>query len=488
MIKKMVEKCARCGVNQNEIKVYDAIYEGMMSCLCERCSIIENIPIIKKPNTAQLKESEESIKVHNRMKTISGIRDSNQPPETFFKEDRLTELEQNPERELPEEKQLNLIEHFHWMVMKNRRRKGLSQEQLATALGESEIAIQMIENNKLPENAETLIRKLEQFFQIKIRKLTEMEKYLEHKNQKQNQEPILLDEHGIELDTIPEPEQVIIEPEEEQEETNALESYEQSRELERIKRIQEEKERAKNKEDEEDIFKEEYYPIVRKKQVQEQTLEINNNANTINNRDKNLSANDILTKELDEVSSESTQQPSQQHQQPHQTQHQQPHQTQPHQTQTQTQPQPLQQPKDFNLKKSDLSKVTINQLKDIHRRKVEVTRQERVEEQRKIEERQRILEAMRERDRMKQERERQQKIIEQQRTEQDKRSLIEERKQELQRIKKRESDEIDQYLGGSELLNKNNNQNNQNNNQNQQSNHQNLEDRDSIQEFDDELI
>jgi len=46
-----------------------------MSSLCERCSIIENIPIIKKPNASQLKESENTVKVFDRMKQLSGIRD-----------------------------------------------------------------------------------------------------------------------------------------------------------------------------------------------------------------------------------------------------------------------------------------------------------------------------------------------------------------------------------------------------------------------------
>ena len=41
----MVERCARCNVNEDEVRLFDAIYEGRMSSLCERCSIIENIPI-----------------------------------------------------------------------------------------------------------------------------------------------------------------------------------------------------------------------------------------------------------------------------------------------------------------------------------------------------------------------------------------------------------------------------------------------------------
>jgi len=392
-----MERCARCDVSENEVRLFDAIYEGRMSCLCERCSIIENIPIIKKPNTEQLKESEKGIEVQKRMKTLAGIRDTKED-ETFFKEDELNNLEENPQRERPEEEQLRLIEHYHWEIMRNRRRRGITQKKLAELLGESEVAIQLIEKNKLPENAERLIRKLEQLFQIKLRKVTEMEKYLKNKNE----EPILLDEEGKELDVIPEPDPVVIEAPVE-EDDNSIGSFEQSRELERLRNQPEESES-------ENLLETKYYPVV---------------------KDKVEAPEEFVSKELGDG--------------------------------------------DFDIKKADLSKVTINQMKDIHRKKIEVTRQERLEEQRKIEERQRILEARREQDRMKQEQNKQQERLEQQKSSDYRNQLIQERKQELETIRRKESDEINQYLGGSELLDKGLRK-------------EVVEDKDSVKEFDRELI
>ena len=52
--------------------------------------------------------------------------------------------------------------------MRSRRGKRLSQKQLAELLFESEEAIKMLENGKIPENAEKLILKLEQYFQITL--------------------------------------------------------------------------------------------------------------------------------------------------------------------------------------------------------------------------------------------------------------------------------------------------------------------------------
>lgn len=202
--------CERCRITENDIRLFDAIYEGRGAYLCERCAIVENIPIIKKPNISQLKESERE-KVHDRMKRITGFREGIKKfrEDTFFRGDRLKELEKNPQLELPEKKSLNLIDHFHWEIMKHRRRKGMSQKQLAQALRESETAIQMIENGKLPGNAESLIKKLEQFFQVKLRKIS----YSELLTKKQEiKEPILLNEHGKEIEILPEEEMIFIEP------------------------------------------------------------------------------------------------------------------------------------------------------------------------------------------------------------------------------------------------------------------------------------
>ena len=225
-----MESCVRCDVKEDEVRLYDAIYEGRMSSICERCSIIENIPIIKRPNAGQLKETEQGVGVLSRMKRLSGIKDE-KSEEGYFREDKLKELENQPELELPEKEKLNLIEHFHWEIMKERRRKGLSHEKLAGFLGESVIVVQMIEKGKLPENAESLIRKLEQFFQIKLRKVSEMQKYL----QGQKKEPVLLDKLGKELEIVPEEEIEVFEISEEKEEVEDSENidldFEESRDL-----------------------------------------------------------------------------------------------------------------------------------------------------------------------------------------------------------------------------------------------------------------
>ena len=306
----MVEVCVRCGVDGNEVRLFDAIYDGWMSCICERCAIIENIPVIKKPETSQLKESERGVNVYDRMKRMSGIKDVKEE-DAYFREDRLNELESNPNLETPEIEKLNLIEHFHWEIMKCRRRKGLSQKQVSEGLGESEIVIQMIEKGKIPEQPETLIKKLEQFFQIRLRKLSEAEKM--RMLEKKESMPILIDDNGNELDSIPE------------------ETLPPAQEGESI-------------------------------------------LNSSNSEGSEIDEEEVI--KIDEKG-------------------------------------------DVNIKDSDFNKVRIADLRDLHKRKIEVSRQEQIEEQQKIEERRRMIEA---------------------------------RKEEARLKSERESNELDNVLGGSELL------------------------------------
>lgn len=344
-----MENCVRCNVDGRKVRLFDSIYGGRMAKICERCSIIENVPIIKKPNVSQLKESEVGrVGVYDRMKRLSGFKDVKEDT-TFFREDKLNELDEKPELELPEKEKLNLVEHFYWQIMQNRRRKGLSQKQLAEVLSESEVAIEMIEKAKFPENAEILIKKLEQFFQIRLRKPTHEELM---RVEREKQEPILLDGYGRELESIPEPDR---------KETQVSLTSQPS--LEMIEKVEQ------NPFDEEVI-------------------------------------------ELEESEEEIREHPR------------------------------LDEGGALDIHKTNIERVTIGDLKDLSRKRIEVTKRERIEEQRKIEERQRLIEA---------------------------------RKEELRLMREKESNELDDVLGGTEMLN-------------EQGRAKLIENSDIVEEFEEELI
>ena len=366
-----MQSCDICGITSTEVRIFDAIYDLRMSSLCERCSIIENIPIIKKPNSEQLKESE-TIKVSERMRDLSGIREPDKP-DTFFKEDMLKELDNNPNLELPEKENLNLIDNFHWEIMKQRRRRGLSQTQLSESLGESEIAIQMIEKAKLPENSKRIINKLEQVFQISLRK--------EKPRIQQDIQPILVDGEGEKIDFVPEDEEMI-------------------------------------------FIEDEPTPNIYEKSVEEISLE---------------HAEKALGIKIPEPAEKIPYLPENQ---------------------------------DLDLNRINKEEVTIGDLQKLHEKKSITIEKEQLEEQKIIEERQRLLRESRERDKQRIELEKQREVIEKEKAEQERQLLIEQRKREVQTLREKESKDIYNYLGGSELLN----------------HKEETKDDDSIEEFDEELI
>lgn len=159
-----METCFRCGRSSEEVRLFEGVYSNEIVVSCERCSLIEGIPIIKIPSTDQLRNSEKGVHVYQRMKRLAGFGAANNPEKSVSEE--LKELEEHPELEVPEEAPVKLVDNFHWIIQHERRLKGLTQRQLADNIGESEKAIQLIERNNLPENSLPVLKKLEQFFRI----------------------------------------------------------------------------------------------------------------------------------------------------------------------------------------------------------------------------------------------------------------------------------------------------------------------------------
>ncbi|MBU1136174.1 MAG: helix-turn-helix transcriptional regulator [Nanoarchaeota archaeon] len=189
----MILKCFKCGRNEDEVKLLDAITFNQITKICEECSLLEDIPVIRRPSTFQLKSSEEGNKnVHVRLERISET-DSNkskiskiaheitQKNISVF-EEKKDDFERKSILAKSKNKPLHLIDNFNWHILMARKKKKLSRNQLAEFLGESETAIKMIENKEFPDDAPKLINKLEQFFGIKLKKQEIIEKQKETPN------------------------------------------------------------------------------------------------------------------------------------------------------------------------------------------------------------------------------------------------------------------------------------------------------------------
>jgi ribosome-binding protein aMBF1 (putative translation factor) len=64
----------------------------------------------------------------------------------------------------------DLVENFHWHIARERRRKNTTRRDFAEALGESENTIKMLENGILPKNDFVLIKKVQDYLGINLRK------------------------------------------------------------------------------------------------------------------------------------------------------------------------------------------------------------------------------------------------------------------------------------------------------------------------------
>jgi ribosome-binding protein aMBF1 (putative translation factor) len=157
-------ECSVCGVSKEKVRLLDAISSKGIMKICEACSKEEDMPILRRPTTFQLKEAEKKpLGIYSR-----GLekKDEKTKTETTLKE--ITD--KNYEKVASEEKRPRpeLVDNFHWIIMRTRRLRKLTQEQLATEISESIAAIKMIEQGILPEDDYRLVNKIEGFLGIKL--------------------------------------------------------------------------------------------------------------------------------------------------------------------------------------------------------------------------------------------------------------------------------------------------------------------------------
>lgn len=363
-----MEHCIRCKTSESEIMLFDTVYEGRKSVICKRCAIIENMPITERQNNSKQENTEKQMSIFEKMKKFATFKEDKEEP--FILKDTY---------EAPKEKEkLELINYFQWDIMRTRRRRGLTQQQLANIIGEPLLNIEKIERGELPSNYEALIKKLENFLRIQLTKLNEFEEIAKSKSK-----PIVLrDEYGNILDHIPEPEIILEEDEEDEEEISP------------IKEIIIKMEKAKQE-----------------KQTQSQSM-----PSFISEIDKPkpyempYSRGRAALRQQNPDYSTSLSQPQQQFQQ-----------NNSNIGKKQAPAEILQESGELDIEKAKLNNVTIGNLREVHKKKLQLTKEDKILEARKIEERQKLIEA---------------------------------RKEELRLLKEKESRKLDSVLGGTELLKK----------------------------------
>lgn len=187
-------ECSKCGAVN--VRLFDVITgEGIIK-LCQYCLSEEDAPVVKKPTVSQFQSVNKEPSVYERLSKSAGLDASEHKKHIFGSEQQKQLKEQEgtlrdlvdrrydrSPKEKPKKRD-DLIDNFHWIVMRARRNKKMTMTQFAKAIGESERMVKMIEQGILPEGGGDygLIRKIEAILSINLVKPEFLPK-LDHKKQ-----------------------------------------------------------------------------------------------------------------------------------------------------------------------------------------------------------------------------------------------------------------------------------------------------------------
>ncbi len=163
-------ECFNCGISESKARLFDVVSSKGIVKICDVCSKNERMPIVRRPTTFQLKESEKNLSIYDRLSKLSGINEELRRNDSKAEINLRKIVDKNFESKVSSEKRPrpDLVDNFHWIIMRVRRLKKLTQKKLAQEISESEVAIKMAERGVLPEDDYRLVNKLESFLGIKI--------------------------------------------------------------------------------------------------------------------------------------------------------------------------------------------------------------------------------------------------------------------------------------------------------------------------------
>ena len=161
-----MNKCFKCGVSGDRALLFGAVSEKGIVKICRKCSFEENIPIVKYLK----EETGKRPTVYERLSRLSGVEVKNGKDKVDGQNEALRKIaDENFSKNALEKNPFGMVNNFHWIIMRARRAKKLTQKQFAEAIEESEEAIKMAEKGVLPKNDFVLVNKIEDYLKIRIK-------------------------------------------------------------------------------------------------------------------------------------------------------------------------------------------------------------------------------------------------------------------------------------------------------------------------------
>lgn len=172
--------CSICEREFSEEHMRKVIFKEGIVNVCDNC-YREDMPLFEKPDMEKLRGIYNRRSVYSRLSQSAGVKDVEEHKRRiseFGKESNLSKdesLRRIVNRNyaggsVKVQKNEDLIDNFHWVIMRARRSKKISQKQLSEEIQEPESLIAMAERGVISSGNTTLVRKLEEFLRIKISK------------------------------------------------------------------------------------------------------------------------------------------------------------------------------------------------------------------------------------------------------------------------------------------------------------------------------
>ncbi|MBI5803295.1 helix-turn-helix domain-containing protein [Candidatus Pacearchaeota archaeon] len=164
-----MQECYKCGISEDKAVLLDVVMPEGIVKICRNCASSEGAPLVKSTE----ERSMHTPTVYERLIKLSGVdRRKTQPikvPEKSNKE--LKNLvEENFTKSYKDNVYVKdaLIKNFQWIVMRARRMRHITQEQLAIAINEPEVVIKFLEEGKIKDI--NVIEKVENYLGVTLRK------------------------------------------------------------------------------------------------------------------------------------------------------------------------------------------------------------------------------------------------------------------------------------------------------------------------------
>lgn len=177
-------ECYRCGISDEREKLFDAVSNRGVVKICKSCAKEDSLPLMQP---ADLTKPEKTKTVYERLSAMANLNPEEHKRKlvemerqenirfgrtrTERKQDTNVKsvIDSNFEKSKPQPR-TDLIDNFHWVIMRMRRSKKLTQKQLAENIGESEETVKSAEEGIILNNADTFLRKIESYLGVKLRK------------------------------------------------------------------------------------------------------------------------------------------------------------------------------------------------------------------------------------------------------------------------------------------------------------------------------